>query len=154
MRHRHLVYIDALNPHVVPRTPQHPTRSHHAVDIVALRFLMRHLATRALHVLKWFVHEFLLLAIDPAAGSELSRLCRFVGCLVIVLSLRAELREGLLPNTAAAVFQFGLAAVTAIWEIQFKDGTWLRCETGVGSSSCEWTEPGGRCTRFELRLVE
>jgi hypothetical protein len=151
---------------------------------------LRDLATRALHVLKWFVHEFVLLPIRPAAGSELAWLCRVVGCLVIVVSLRAELQEGLLPNTLAALIQFGLAAITAIlfgnvakefafdlcarcvmwsgrtfvrngltvsgksfWEVQFRDGTWLRCETGVASMFCEWTEPDGRCTRLELRLI-
>jgi hypothetical protein len=151
---------------------------------------LKGLATGALHALKWFVHEFLWLVIRPAAGSELAWLCRLLGCLVIAVSLRAELREGLLPNTAAAFTQFGLAAITAVlfgnvvkefafdlcarcvmWsgrtfvrngltvsgktfcEIQFRDGTWLRCETGDASTSCEWTEPDGRCNRLELRLI-
>jgi hypothetical protein len=151
---------------------------------------LKSVATGVLHALKWFVHEFLMLLIHPVAGSGLAWLCRLMGCLVIAVSLRAELREGFFPNTATAVIQFALAATTAIlfgnvvkefafdlcarcamwsgrdfvrngltvtgdtfWEIQFRDGTWLRCETGGTSSSCEWTEPDGRCKRLELRLT-
>jgi len=151
---------------------------------------LRNLVTGGLRVLKWFVHEFLLLVIRPAAGAGLAWLCRLVGCLVTAMSLGAELREGMLPNHAAAVIQFGLAALTAIllgnvakevafdlcarcvvwsgrafvrngltasgktfWEIQFRDGTWLRCEAGGASTSCEWTEPDGQCTRLELGLI-
>jgi hypothetical protein len=57
---------------------------------------LRNLVSGGVHVLNWFAHEFLLLVIRPPAGSGLARLCRLVGCLVIAVSLRAELREGML----------------------------------------------------------
>ncbi len=142
------------------------------------------------NLLRWFAHEFLLLTFAPAAGSRLANLCRLIGCLVILESLRAELRAGLLPNVTTAAIQLGLAALTAIlfgnvakevafdlaerftvwwgrafvrtgvtvnggtfWEIQFRDGTWMRYETGASQAICEWTEPDGRCKRLELRVV-
>jgi len=148
------------------------------------------LAAVAFHALKWFVHEFLLLAVHPRAGSRLGSLCRITGCLVIVLCLRVELRNGLLPDATAALIQVGLAGVTAVlignvakefafnlcarfivwsgrtffrtgltvggnsfWELQFRDGTWLKAETASTGMSCEWTEPDGRCNRFEVRSV-
>jgi len=39
------------------------------------------------------------------------------------------------------------------WEIQFKDGTWMRCESERTQAICEWTEPAGRCNRLELRSI-
>jgi hypothetical protein len=35
-------------------------------------------------------------------------------------------------------------------EIQFTDGTWMRCEMGSAGTFYEWTEPDGRCNRIEL----
>jgi hypothetical protein len=156
---------------------------------IAERLLMR-LAAGGFHALKWFVHEFLLLAVRSAAGSRLTSLCRVTGCLVIVLSLRVELRHGLLPSTTAALIQVGVAGLTAVllgnvtkefafdlcarsivwsgraflrtgltvggksfWEIQFRDGTWMRGETAPTGTSYEWTEPDGRCNRFEVRSI-
>lgn len=156
---------------------------------VAERWL-RGLAAGVFHALKWFLHEFLLLAFRAAAGSRLTGLCRITGCLVIVLTLHAELQNGLLPNTTAALIQVGVAVLTAIlfgniakefafdlcarlilwsgrsfvrngltvggktfWEIQFRDGTWVRNETGSTETFCEWTQPDGRCNRFEVRLI-
>ncbi len=37
------------------------------------------------------------------------------------------------------------------WEIQFRDGTWLRYEMGATRAICEWTERDGRCSRLELQ---
>jgi hypothetical protein len=145
-------------------------------------------AVAAWRALKWFSQEFLLLTMSPAAGSRLANLCRVIGCVVIVASLRVELRAGLLPNTAAAVIQVGVASLTAMlfgnaakefafdlaarltmfcghafvrkgltmdgktfWEIQYKDGTWMRFETRSRQAICEWTEPDGRCNRLEVR---
>jgi hypothetical protein len=68
----------------------------------------------AFHALKWFVHEFFLLSLRPAAGSRLTSLCRITGCVVIVLSLHAELRNGLLPSTPAALIQVCVAVLTAV----------------------------------------
>lgn len=156
-----------------------------------MTFLVARLLTEparaALHALKWFVHEFLLLTIHPAAGSRLANLCRVTGCVVIVASLRVELRDGLLPNITDAAIQLGVAGLTAIlfgniakefafdlaarftmwsggaftrngftvggktfWEIQFRDGTWMRCEAQHRQAICEWTESDGRCNRLEL----
>ncbi len=39
------------------------------------------------------------------------------------------------------------------WEVHFTDGTWARCETAPSQLTCEWTEPDGRCRRFELRAA-
>jgi hypothetical protein len=148
------------------------------------------LATVGCHALKWFAHEFLLLTIRPAAGSRFASLCRVIGCVVIVASLRVELRDGLLPDPAAAVIQVGVASLTAIlfgnvakefafdlfarltlwsgssfvrdgltasgktfWEVQFRDGTWMRCETESTQAMCEWTEADGRCNRLEVRSI-
>jgi len=156
---------------------------------IAERLLIS-LAAGGFHALKWFIHEFLLLAVRPPAGSRLTSLCRVTGCLVIVLSLRLELRAGLLASTMAALIQLGVAGLTAIlignvakefafdlcarfivwsgraflrtglfmngrsfWEIQFRDGTWMRGETASTGTSCEWTEPDGRCNRFEVRTI-
>jgi len=155
-----------------------------------LQRLLKHPTAAAFHALKWFVHEFLLLTIRPAAGSRLATLCRVTGCLVIVASLRAELQDGLLPSTAAAAIQLGAAGLTAIllgnvakefafdlaarlttwrghafvrsgitvagnpfWETQFRDGTWVRCETEAARVICEWTEADGRCNRLEVRAI-
>lgn len=141
-----------------------------------------------LHALKWFVHEFVRLTIRPTAGSQLANLCRIIGCVVTVVSLRVALRDGLLPNTTHAAIQLGFAGLTAIlfgnvakefafdlaarvtmcwghafirngltvggksfWDIQFRDGTWMRCEKKYRQAICEWTEPDGRCNRLELR---
>jgi hypothetical protein len=146
------------------------------------------LAAGGFHALKWFVHEFLLLTVRPAAGSRLASLCRVLGCVVIVVSLRVELRDGLLPNTIGAAIQLGLAGLMAVlygnvvkefafdliarftlWsgrtfvrngltasgkkflEIQFRDGTWMRCEAESTRAIYEWTEPDGRCNRIEVR---
>ena len=150
--------------------------------------LLTDLARAGFQALKWFVHEFLLLTIRPATGSQLANLSRVIGCVVIVASLRVELRDGLLPNTTDAAIQLGVAGLTAIlfgnvakefafdlaarftmwwsgafmrngltvggktfWEIQFRDGTWMRCETKYRQAICEWTEADGRCNRLELR---
>jgi len=150
--------------------------------------LLTPLATGVLRALKWFVHEFLLLTLRPAAGSRLANLCRVIGCFVIVASLRTELRYGLLPNITAAVIQLVAAGLTAIlfgnaakelafdltgrfaiwwgrafvrsgltiggktfWEVQFGDGTWIRCEREPMQAVYEWTEPDGRCNRLEVR---
>ena len=75
--------------------------------------LFKDLAAGFRHLLKWFVHEFLL-PTTPAAGSRLASVCRVIGCGVIVASLRVELRDGLLPSTVAAVIQLGLAGLTAL----------------------------------------
>jgi len=152
--------------------------------------LLKDLTAAAFHALKWFVHEFLLLTIHPAAGSRLATLCRVIGCLVIVASLRAELQDGLLLDTAAAAIQLGAAGLTAIlfgniakefafdlaarlttwrgrpfvrngltvggnpfWETQFRDGTWMRCETEAARVICEWTEADGRCNRLEVQAI-
>jgi len=157
---------------------------------VLVQRLLTHLATGVLRALKWFVHEFLLLTLRPAAGSRLANLCRIIGCFVIVASLRAELRDGLLPNITAAVIQLGAACLTAIlfgnaakelafdlaarftvwwgrafvrsgltmggqtfWEVQFRDGTWIRCERESMQAVYEWTEPDGRCKRLEVRSI-
>jgi hypothetical protein len=154
---------------------------------VAERLLLR-VAAGGFHALKWFVHEFLLLTVRSPAVSRLTGLCRVAGCLVIVLSLRVELRDGLLPSTTAALIQLGVSGLTAVllgnvaeefafdlcarfivWsgraflrtgltvggktsrEIHFRDGTWMRSETASTWTSCEWTEPDGRCNRVELR---
>lgn len=151
---------------------------------------MSDLAIAAFRALEWFVYEFLLLTIRPAAGSRFASLCRVIGCAVIVASLRVELRDGLLPNTTGAVTQLGLAVLTAIllgniakefafdlcarltmwsgrafvrngftvggrrfWEIQFRDGTWMRCETESSQEICEWTKPDGRCNRLDVRSI-
>lgn len=150
--------------------------------------LLTELARAGFHALKWFVHEFLVPRIRPATGSRLATLCRVIGCVVIVASLRVELRDGLLPNTTDAALQLGVAGLTAIlfgnvakefafdlaarftmwwgraflregltvggktfWEIQFRDGTWMRYEEKYRQAICEWTEPDGRCNRLELR---
>jgi len=142
------------------------------------------------HALKWFAHEFLLLTIRPAAGSRVASVCRVIGCVVIVASLRVGLRGGLLPDTAAAVIQVAIASLTAIllgnvakefafdlfarltvwsgrtfvrtgltssgksfWEAQFRDGTWMRCETQSTQAVCEWTQRDGRCNRLEVRSI-
>ncbi|HVN45297.1 MAG TPA: hypothetical protein VMT66_08585 [Steroidobacteraceae bacterium] len=76
--------------------------------------LLTDLASVALHALKWFVHEFLLLTIRPTASSRFANLCRVAGCVVIVASLRVELQDGLLPNTPATIIQLGIAGLTAI----------------------------------------
>jgi hypothetical protein len=39
------------------------------------------------------------------------------------------------------------------WEIQYRDGTWMRCETQSTQAICEWTEPDGRCNRLEVRSI-
>lgn len=148
------------------------------------------MATVGLYALKWFVREFLVLTLGPAAGSRLANVCRVAGCVVIVASLRVTLRNGLLPNTAAAVIQLGAAGLTAIlfgnvakefafdlaarftlwrgrafvrrgvtvggrtfWEIQFRGGTWMRCETDLTRATCEWLDPDGRCKRLELPSI-
>lgn len=163
-----------------------PPRVRHIM--FAVESLLADLATGAFQVLKWFVHEFLLLTIRPAAGSRFANLCRVIGCVVIVASLRVELRDGLLPDTTAAIIQAGVASLTAIllgniakefafdlfarltlwsgrtfvrngltvsggtfWEVQFRDGTWIRCETASTQATCEWTEPDGCCNRLEVR---
>ena len=152
--------------------------------------LLISLADSGFHALRWFVHEFFLLAVRPPAGSRLTSLCRVTGCLVIVLCLCVELRDGLLPSVPAAVIQLGAAGLTAIlignvakefaldlcarfmvwsrrpfvrtgltvrgtkfWEIQFRDGTWVRGETAATGTCCEWMEPDGRCNRFEIPAV-
>jgi hypothetical protein len=38
-------------------------------------------------------------------------------------------------------------------EIQFNDGTWLRCEMRSGAAIYEWTEPDGSCKRVALPPV-
>jgi hypothetical protein len=76
--------------------------------------LLTDLAKAAFHALKWFVREFLLPTIRPATGSRLATLCRVIGCVVIVATLRAELRDGLLANTTDAAIQLGVAGLTAI----------------------------------------
>jgi len=152
--------------------------------------LLKDLTAAAFHALKWFVHEFLLLTIRPAAGSRLAALCRVIGCLVVVVSLRAELQDGLLPGNVAAATQLGAAGLTAIlfgnvakefafdlaarltnwrghafvrngltvggnpyWQTQFRDGTWMRCETEAARMICEWTEADGRCNRLEVQAI-
>ena len=152
--------------------------------------LLTDLTAGGFHALKWFVHEFLLLTVRPAAGLRLASLCRVIGCVVIVASLRVELRDGLLPNTTGAAIQLGVAGLTAIlfgnvakefafdvfarltlwsgrtfvrngltasgktfWEVQFRDGTWMRCETESTETICEWTVPDGRCNRLEVRSI-
>jgi hypothetical protein len=152
--------------------------------------LLTDLAAGGFHVLKWFVHEFLLLTVRPAAGSRLASLCRFIGCAAILASLRVELRDGLLPSTTGAAIQLGIAVLTAIllgnvakeftfdlfarltlcsgrafvrsgltasgktfWEVQFRDGTWMRCETESTQAICEWTERDGQCNRIEVRSI-
>jgi hypothetical protein len=152
--------------------------------------LLTDVAAAGFHALKWFVHEFLLLTVRPAAGSRLAGLCRVIGCAAVVASLRVELRDGLLPNTTGAAIQLGVAVLTAIllgnvakefafdvfarltlwsgrtfvrsgltasgktfWEAQFRDGTWMRCETESTQSICEWTERDGRCNRLEVRPI-
>ena len=151
--------------------------------LAAMRVLISLVAV-AFHVLRWFVHEFLLLRIHSAVGSGLTNLCRIAGCLVIVLSLRVELRDGLLPSTTAALMQVGIAGFTAVlfgniakelafdlcarfivwsgrvflrtgltvagnmfWEMQFRDGTWIRGETATTGTCCEWIGPDGRASR-------
>lgn len=149
--------------------------------------LLTCLAAGGCHASRWFVHEFIVAAIRPAADSTCARICSLVGCVVILAGLRAELREGLLPNTSAACIQLGVAGITAIllgnvarelafdvsarltlwsgrafirtgltvggrafWEIQFRNGTWMRSENGAALAFCEWTEPDGRCHRLEV----
>jgi len=151
---------------------------------------MKSVAAGARAALKWFVYEFLLLAIPPAPGSRLASLCRVTGCIVIVASLRAELQSGLVASTAGAVLQVAIAGLTSIlygnvakefafdlcarltlwrgrpfvrdgvtmsgnrfWEIQFRDGTWVRWERGRTQETCEWTETDGRCGRLEVRAI-
>lgn len=75
-------------------------RVRHTLSVVER--LLADLAAGGFHALKWFVHEFLLLTVRPAAGSRVASLCRVIGCVVIVASLRVELREGLLPDTTGA----------------------------------------------------
>jgi len=75
---------------------------------------MKSVAAGGAAALRWFVYEFLLLTILPAAGSRLAGLCRVTGCIVIVASLRAELQSGLVAGTAGAVIQVGVAGLTAI----------------------------------------
>jgi hypothetical protein len=36
-------------------------------------------------------------------------------------------------------------------EVHYPGGTWLRCESGLGIVTCEWTEPDGSCRRTEIR---
>lgn len=109
---------------------------------------------------------------------------------MLVVSLRVELRDGLLPDTTAAAIQVGVASLTSIlfgnvakefafdlfarftlwsgrtyvrngltasgktfWEVQFADGTWMRCERESTKAICEWTEPDGRCNRLEVRSI-
>jgi hypothetical protein len=38
-------------------------------------------------------------------------------------------------------------------EIQFRDGTWVRSETGSTGTFCEWRQQDGRCNRFEVRSI-
>ena len=147
-----------------------------------------HLTAGVVDALHWFVHEFLLFGIRPATGSRLASLCRLLGCLVLVVILRLELRNGLLPDTTAAIIQLGVAVLTALlvaniakefsfdvcarltmwsgcafvrkgltvggttfWEIQFRDGTWMRYEMRSTGTSCEWTDADGRCNRVDLQ---
>jgi len=39
------------------------------------------------------------------------------------------------------------------WEIQFRDGTWMRWERQGSQATCEWTETDGRCRRLELQAI-
>ncbi|HXY96461.1 MAG TPA: hypothetical protein VEH00_05755 [Steroidobacteraceae bacterium] len=151
---------------------------------------MKSVAAAGLAALKWFVYEFLLLTILPAAGSRLASVCRVTGWIVIVASLRAELQSGLVASTGGAVLQVGVAGLTAIlfgnvakefafdlcarltlwrgrafvrdgvtmsgnrfWEIQFRDGTWMRWEREGSQATCEWTETDGRCRRLEVQAI-
>jgi hypothetical protein len=107
----------------------------------------------------------------------------------MLIVLRAELKDGLLPGTGV-VIQFAVAGLTAIllgnvakefafdlyarfvmwsgrsfvrkgktlggndyYEIQFNDGTWMRCEMSSAGTVCEWTESDGRCKRIAVQSV-
>ena len=50
--------------------------------------LLTYLAAAGIHALKWFVHEFLLLSVHPAAGSRLAG--GVIGCAAVVASLRVS----------------------------------------------------------------
>jgi hypothetical protein len=70
-------------------------------------------ATAGLRALQWFVHEFFPLSTRLVATSTSGSLCRLIGCIVIVVVLRAELRDGLLAGTGV-VIQFAGTGLTAI----------------------------------------
>jgi hypothetical protein len=149
--------------------------------------LLLWLATAAFRALQWFVHEFFPLPTRLVATSTSGSLSRLVGCIVILVVLRAELRDGLLPSIGGVIqfivagftaillgniakeFAFDLYARCVMWssrsfvrkgktlggndycEIQFNDGTWMRCEMSSAGILCEWTEPDGRCKRIAVQ---